>query len=243
MIEKFKRSLIAFAVSLFAVMGFTVFLAPTQSVSAFNCPSTVDNVFLQNFPTWYRGLQCKRDSNTGRYSITGLKDKNIGEEIVFKIALNVTDMLLQITGIVAAVFVAWSGIKYMIARGYPEATSKAIMGLWQAAIGMFFAIMASTIVGFVVSQISGYNETGVPVVSAEMIITNGFNLLYWLAGIIAVAMILFSSFQYLTSKGFEDKTLKARRSLIDSVIGLIIVLIAAVITNFIINAISGNLTT
>jgi len=130
----------------------------------------------------------------------------------------------------------------MMARGYPEQTSKALMGLWQAVVGMFFAILASTIVGFIVSRLSGYGTDGIPVVSAQNVITNGFNLLYWMAGIIAVAMILFSSFQYLTSKGFEDKTLKARRSLLDSVIGLVIILIAAFITNLVINAISGTLT-
>ena len=227
---KLKRSLIAFSVSIIAVMGFTTFLAPAPSVSA----ACDERAFL-SFPTWYRGLPCDANGELN------LKGENIGDDVIWPVVLNVTDILLQVAGMVAAFFVLWSGIRYMTSRGSPEITKNALMGLWQAAIGMFIAVLASTIVGFLVASITAdinYDTSGVPPVQAVDIIGNGLNLLYWMAGIIAVAMILYSSFQYLTSKGFEDKTLKARRALFDAVIGLVIVLLAAVITNFIISAIT-----
>ncbi|MBU1036919.1 IPT/TIG domain-containing protein [Patescibacteria group bacterium] len=58
-------------------------------------------------------------------------------------------------------------------------------------------------------------------------------------GIIAVIIILYGGFIWMTSAGEEDKINKAKKILINGVIGLIIILAAFAIVSFIINAMQG----
>jgi len=231
-----KKFFLSLTVSLVAVMGFLTFLAPTETVSAGECK---DNYAFLSFPKWYRNL-C--EPNTDK--LMDFKGKNIGDEIVWPIVLNITDILLQVAGIVAAVFVIINGIMYILARGNQEKTATAMKGIGQAVVGLVLAVLASTIVGFVVYRLTENITTAgvggaIPVMDADEIIRNGLNLLYWLVGIIAVVMIVISSFQYLTSRGFEDKALAARRTLLGSLIGLALVLFASFITNLVINLTGG----
>ena len=61
------------------------------------------------------------------------------------------------------------------------------------------------------------------------------NVVLSLLGIIAVSLILYAGFVYMTAGGNEDRVLKARKILINAVIGLAIVLSAFAITRFVIN--------
>lgn len=60
-------------------------------------------------------------------------------------------------------------------------------------------------------------------------------------GIIAVAMVMYSGFLWMTSNGEPDKVTKAKRTLINSVIGLIIIISAFAIVTFIISLIEGGI--
>ena len=57
-------------------------------------------------------------------------------------------------------------------------------------------------------------------------------------GIIAVVIILYGGFTWLTAAGSEDKIATARKMIIAGVIGLIIILSAWAITTFVINQMS-----
>lgn len=65
-----------------------------------------------------------------------------------------------------------------------------------------------------------------------------FNEAYAVAGLIAVVVIIVGGIQYVTSGGDPGKAAKAKNVILYAVIGLIIVLLAAVITNFVIGAVS-----
>ena len=60
-------------------------------------------------------------------------------------------------------------------------------------------------------------------------------------GIIAVAMVMYSGFLWMTSNGEPEKVTKAKRTLINSIIGLIVVISAFAIVTFIINLISDGM--
>jgi len=231
MLAKLRRSFIAFSVSVMAMMGLMTFLAPVTEVSAAKCPA---NSGFLSFPNWYRGLQC---DSKGQVILP--QGTNLGDDVVWPIVLNATDILLQVAGMVAGLFIIINGIMYMTARGVPENSAKARKGLMQAAAGLGLAILASTIVGFVVARL-GATDGVIPTLQAADLIGGALNLLWWIVGVVCVVMILWSSFQYLTSKGFEDKALTARRTLLDAVIGLALTLLAAFITNLIISIVAGN---
>ena len=67
---------------------------------------------------------------------------------------------------------------------------------------------------------------------------NIFNEAYAVAGLIAVVVIIVGAVQYVTSGGDPGKVAKAKNTILYSVIGLIIVLLAALITNFVIGQVS-----
>ena len=63
------------------------------------------------------------------------------------------------------------------------------------------------------------------------------NVLMGLLGIVAIVIILVGGFQWMTAMGDEEKVKKARRLLFQGVIGLVIVLSAYAIANFVVGSI------
>lgn len=63
------------------------------------------------------------------------------------------------------------------------------------------------------------------------------NWVYAVAGLAAVGYLVISGIQYVYSAGDPGKAAKAKNSILFAVIGLVIVLLAAAITNFVAGAI------
>lgn len=92
------------------------------------------------------------------------------------------------------------------------------------------------------AKVSGSGKiTGskIPQIEASNMVVNILNTAYFIAGIVAVGMIIFAGIQYLTANGEPDKAKKAMNTIIFSVVGLIIVLAAFAITNFVITNVGG----
>lgn len=67
------------------------------------------------------------------------------------------------------------------------------------------------------------------------------NIVLGFLGLIALVLFIIGGFQWMTSGGNEDKTSAAKKLMISAVIGLVIILAAAVISNFAFNAIQKSL--
>ncbi|MFA5048001.1 MAG: hypothetical protein WC516_03100 [Patescibacteria group bacterium] len=65
-------------------------------------------------------------------------------------------------------------------------------------------------------------------------IKNVINILLGLLGIIAVLIILYGGFMWMTAAGNEDKVEKAKKLIISGIIGIIIILCAYTIAQFVI---------
>lgn len=59
------------------------------------------------------------------------------------------------------------------------------------------------------------------------------NILIWVVGIVAVIMIVWSGFKYITTAGDASKVASAKSSLIYAIVGLIIAILAYAIVNFV----------
>ena len=59
------------------------------------------------------------------------------------------------------------------------------------------------------------------------------NILIWVVGIVAVIMIVWSGFKYITAAGDSGKIASAKSSLIYAIVGLIIAILAYAIVNFV----------
>lgn len=110
------------------------------------------------------------------------------------------------------------------------------------------AVGASSLALVVVSAVSyapaafaqidaGLNAAGSNMNKSDVnnIVADGVNLFLYIIGIVAVVMIIFGGFQYLTSAGDPQKAGKARNTILYSVIGLLVAVFAFAIVNFVLD--------
>ncbi|MBI3984258.1 hypothetical protein HY346_03070 [Candidatus Microgenomates bacterium] len=99
-----------------------------------------DNLFF-GIPHWAKGLHFDNalDCNIVNFSL--------GD--VWIVALNVAVILLRMAGLVAVLFVAFGGFRYITSAGNPDNTKAALATITNAAIGFAVAILASFIVGYI----------------------------------------------------------------------------------------------
>lgn len=77
-------------------------------------------------------------------------------------------------------------------------------------------------------------DAGIPTVNADNALNGILNTVYFMAGIVAVIVIIISGIFYVISQGDASKIKRAKDGILYSVVGLIIVMLAFVLTNFII---------
>ena len=77
-------------------------------------------------------------------------------------------------------------------------------------------------------------DIGIPKVGADKVLSGVFNTVYIMAAIVAVIIIIVAGILYVTSNGDPAKTKRAREAILYAGVGIVIIMIAFVITNFII---------
>ena len=88
-------------------------------------------------------------------------------------------------------------------------------------------------------ELSQMLESRLPHAAADdNYIQNIFNGIYAIAGIVAIAFVVVGAVQYVTSSGEPGKIAKAKSTIMYSVIGLVIVVLAAAITAFVIQTVT-----
>jgi cytochrome bd-type quinol oxidase subunit 2 len=82
---------------------------------------------------------------------------------------------------------------------------------------------------------SNYSDKGIPFGFSDVptLINTIFKIVIAAAGAIFILMFLFGGIQYLTSAGNEEGSTKARKLLVDAVVGLMIVLAAYAIGSWV----------
>lgn len=70
--------------------------------------------------------------------------------------------------------------------------------------------------------------------TGDQVLQNGLNLAYFLAGIVAVVVIIVAGIMYATSAGDAGNVTKAKNLILYSIVGLVVIFAAFAITNFVI---------
>jgi uncharacterized membrane protein YidH (DUF202 family) len=83
------------------------------------------------------------------------------------------------------------------------------------------------------------NQAGLGTADLPSTIASIIRTILGFLGIVAVVIILFGGFKWMTSGGNEDKVAEAKKLMISGVIGLVIVLSAFAIASFVITQIAG----
>lgn len=80
-------------------------------------------------------------------------------------------------------------------------------------------------------------EINIPNGTPDQVLQIGLNIAYFVAGIIAVIVIIIAGFTITTNGGEPETVKKARNSIIYAVIGLVIILAAFGVTWFVVGSI------
>lgn len=78
------------------------------------------------------------------------------------------------------------------------------------------------------------SQAGIPTLTGDQVLQNGLNLAYFVAGIIAVIVIIVGGIMYATSAGEAGNVTKAKNLILYAVVGLVVIFAAFGITNFVI---------
>ena len=65
------------------------------------------------------------------------------------------------------------------------------------------------------------------------------SLLLFVAGALAVFFVIIGGYQYITSAGNEEAAEKGKKTLLNAIIGIVVIVMAYVIINVVVNTISG----
>jgi hypothetical protein len=79
----------------------------------------------------------------------------------------------------------------------------------------------------------GGGTVNIPSASADKVVQNGLNIAFFLAGLIAVIVIIVGGITYATAAGNSSSITKAKNMILYSVVGLVVIIVAFAITNFV----------
>ncbi|MDO8511668.1 MAG: pilin [bacterium] len=105
---------------------------------------------------------------------------------------------------------------------------------WIATLGLLLPAFAFAQMG--INEIQGYegsNQRDLP--TAIMVIVNYVLII---VGVLALAFLVYGGFLYITSHGDTQQVDKAKTTIINAVIGIVVIGIAAALVNFVVGAVS-----
>lgn len=153
-----KKLTHVFASFLIVVSAASVLVVASPQPAAAKCGE-----YLLTFPAWYRGLlvepedDSEDDPSSSDSCEIATPTQADGDEgisnFIWKIVLNVIDMLMQLVGYASVVFLIIGGFRYMTATGDPGRMTAAKTTVTNAIIGLIVALasvaIVSTIVGII----------------------------------------------------------------------------------------------
>lgn len=188
-------------------------------------------------PWFYGNILCEN----GNIKMPAQGDESALTAFIWAIVLNISFDLSLAVGYLAVAMVIYGGYMYIMAQGDPSKAAKGQHTLASAVIGVVIAMGASVIVNTlqIVLGLNNANALGAEYTTGQ--IQSIFSWAYAMAGLVAVVFIIKGGVEYVISRGDPGRVQKATRSLTYAIAGLIIVILASVITSVVMGAIGGAL--
>lgn len=159
-----------------------------------------------------------------------------GLDDLVRILVNIIEFGLLFAGAVAAIFVVVSGYQYVLSAGNPEKVEKAKQGLTWSIVGLILVISSYAIVLFLQGILQArYKVSDAPGIlsilsgaprDAQSIIPAIADVLLLFGGAVGVLFLILNGYRYATSQGNQDQIDAARRGLLYSVIGLVVLFLS-----------------
>lgn len=146
MMQKLKAFLIGGVLTGMLAMNALVVMTPSTT-SAVAC----NNVRLLTFPAWYSGISRGNTPNCDIVSPTAVGGI---QTFIFRIALNIIEILLQLVAYASVAFLMFGGFLYMAAVGDSSGLAKAKSTIKNALIGLIISIGSVAVVTFIGQNIT-----------------------------------------------------------------------------------------
>ena len=195
------------------------------------------NTFF-GFPNWYKYLKLDPNNNCAIIS------DQVAPTMVL-IIIAIIEMLLYLAGFIAGFIIIFGAFKFVTSQGDPQKVAAARTTLTNAVIGLVIAVIASQTVAFIAqtflaSASSKTISTGVlsganlPQVTAGPEQLKGIlSIILGLIGAIALLIIVYAGFKFVSSQGDPQKVATARMTILYAVIGLVVAVFAFTIVQFV----------
>ncbi len=232
------------------VLGLTGVAVADEVPEATNCDKS-----LLGFKAWHNGLgefmddDCRLTKMSGNNTSEG--QKNIST-LIWTVVLNILFDIFMAIGYLAIGFVIYGGYMYITSGGDMAKATKARKSIMSAVVGIILVLSANVIVDALVGMLNQGAECKISEgllkdielpnceeKSAELVVAKIWNSAMSIAAIVTVGIMVSAGITYATSNGNPEKTSKALRTIIFAAIGLVIVLVAAGITNFVLSSMGG----
>jgi hypothetical protein len=197
--------------------------AVTTTAASGRCSSK--NSFF-GFPTWYKYLPL--DANCDVIT-TGL-----GGEVVLLILMAIIEILLFLAGFLAGFMIIYGAFRFITSQGDSGKVVAARTTVANAVIGLVIAVVASRVVSFIAARLTTSAVSGASTgsilsgsnipknVADAAAIQNLLGFVFALAGAIALLVITFAGFNFVTSQGEPQKVATARMTILYAIVGLVI---------------------
>lgn len=217
---------------------------------------------ILGFKAWHYGLEKYMDENCGLTKVGGdspsleTGQTNLST-VVWTVVFNILYDIFMAIGYLAIGFVIYGGYMYITSGGDMAKATKARKSIMSAVVGIILVLSANVIVdalvgmlnhggscevGGIFNVLNGSQKVKLPNCqekSAELVVANIWSNALSIAAIVTVGIMVSAGITYATSNGNPEKTSKALRTIIFAAIGLVIVLVAAGITNFVLSSMGG----
>lgn len=143
-----RRAFMALILLVGGTLAASTLLATPVSAQQKDCGG-----YILTLPPWYRGLT---DTNCQIISPEELAngDSSKGLEVfVWRVVINIVEMLLQLIGYIAVGFIIYGGFQLMTSAGAPEQAEAARKTVMNAAIGVAIAIISIGLVNLVAAGV------------------------------------------------------------------------------------------
>jgi hypothetical protein len=135
-------------------------------------------------------------------------------------------------------FILYGGFLLITGRGKPDEIASGQITIRNAVIGLVISFGAVVVVKYVFDGLLGTVDvvSGVPVVDSNAVLASVLNMVYFAAGITAVITIIVAGYMYVISGGAPAEVAKSKNAILYAVIGLIVIAMAFIVTQFIIGS-------
>lgn len=134
-------------VSLVSISSVSIHSVDTLAQSSSGQSSSGCKERLLTFPAWYRGVV---DGNCElKLPKADGDDTSSLSEFIWRIALNIVEIMLNLVGYAAVGFIIYGGYRYMISAGSADGMVAARKTIMNAVIGLIISIMSIGIVNVI----------------------------------------------------------------------------------------------